>query len=211
MTERQRKAKAKVKRLRNKRVRVADLDMETISRIDDGDCVFLSSNKVIDPGNTQLNAYAAFAREPGEVIEAGTFQMPPPGVVAENPLKPPSKFVTVKGRLFFKSASEYKRDMERYYERICQGAFHIPNLRPGVFVQGTIMRADQMGYSRVLRRAPRAEFSCSLYDVLQGYGDVVKRRTKVLTVPRMECETTTPAVSQAKWRKAFKETKRKKK
>lgn len=223
MTARQRRSKAKVKRARHKRARVI-VDMETCGRWTDVAC-----RTVIDPDAVQVNAYAD-AHKTAAAIEAGSFKMPPPGVVAENPLRPPSKFIQIKGRWFWKTAREYKRDMDRYYAQITRGAFHVIRLKPGMMVAGSLMSKGQMEYARIPdshfgvkgpditkilvgafkngkgavvvlggdevknamdagtavhkaieqdlpgARLAAADFSCSLYDVLQGYADVIKRK-----------------------------------
>lgn len=216
MTKRQRKAKAKVKRASNKRARVRSLiDMETHGKI-----TFADWHTPVSPADLQFNAYANAHKRAAEaervaVIEAGSFRMPPPGVVAQNPLRPPSKFIKVKGRWFWKSAREYKRDMDRYYDQITQGAFHVPLLRPGMMVVGRLMRADEMGYAKAnapLEKycADAVKFDCTLYEVLGGYAAVVKRKSKVLYAPRMDGETVAPAVRRGQWIKAFKDGKARK-
>jgi hypothetical protein len=73
-----------------------------------------------------------------------------------------------------------------------------------------------------LRGAPataskRGNFACSLYDVLDAYGNVLKRRVgkskllaapygkrKIMHAPRMEGETISPAERRRQWGEAFK-------
>src|SRR5579864_1436064 len=132
-TKRQRKSKAKVKRARHKRERKVILDIET--RSVDGDglpilCVTMSDDgkftdyqflKIVPPENISLDPYQAVADATRASLAAGSFQPPPPGVVAEYP----SKIVMVRGRPHWKTVREVARDARRHTAKLTASAKRI--------------------------------------------------------------------------------------